>query len=343
MSLALRTGRSRLRLRLSAAARPFVAVVIGFVIGFVIFARSSPASAHDFRPAVLSLKETSEGTYSLRWSPPRARMNQATVSPIFPADCEESALTLACGPERLRAAITFSGLSNSNVEVVVTLEHLDGSIQTQVLSSDDVSFDPTVQKVHRSSAKGALAKQYFGLGLRHILEGFDHLMFVTGLILIVGFRRRLFWTITAFTAAHSITLAASILQLVHLASAPVEFVIALSIVLVAREALDDRPSLTRRFPWAVAFVFGLIHGFGFSGALTEIGLPAEQVTLPLLTFNLGVEAGQLSVVAVLGLVSIPASMASKRAPWLRTAFIYAMGITAAYWSIERLFALMQGT
>ncbi len=317
-------------------------LLIAAVIGAALLAGPSEVSAHDFRPAVLSLKETTEGTYSLRWSPPRARGDQPTVTPVFPAACSETPLSLSCGPEGLRGAITFSGLAGSNVEVVVTVEHLDGSVQTQVLSSDDQTFDPAVQELQRSTTSGALAEQYFTLGLKHILEGFDHLMFVTGLILIVGFRRRLFWTITAFTAAHSITLAASVMELVRLAAAPVEFVIALSIVLVAREALDDRPSLTRRFPWIVAFVFGLIHGFGFSGALAEIGLPTEQVTVPLLSFNLGVEAGQLLVVAILGLLSRPASRATERAPWLRTSFIYAMGITAAYWSIERLFVLLQG-
>ncbi|MGB1699890.1 MAG: HupE/UreJ family protein, partial [Nannocystaceae bacterium] len=273
---------------------------------------------------------------------PRIRRDQPVVAPVFPDTCDTTDQRLTCGAEGLQGSVTFTGLVGSNVEVVITLEHLDGSIQTQVLSADEPSFDPITEEVQHASTARALATQYFMLGLAHILEGFDHLMFVTGLILIVGYRRRLFWTITAFTAAHSITLAASILDLVHLAPAPVEFVIALSIVLVAREALDDHPSLTRRFPWAVAFVFGLIHGFGFSGALAEIGIPADQVAIPLLTFNLGVEAGQLLVVALLGVLSIPAARATTRLPWLRTAFIYAMGSTAAYWSIERLFALLRG-
>ncbi len=318
-------------------------LLVALTLFLALVAGPSLAVAHDFRPAVLSLKETGAGTYSVRWSPPRARSGQPPVAPVFPVGCEETPRSLSCGPTGLREPITFTGLTGSNVEVVVTVEYLDGAIQTQVLSADDSSFDPAVEEVQRSSTARALAGQYFQLGLAHILEGFDHLMFVTGLILVVGFRRKLFWTITAFTVAHSITLAASILELVHLASAPVEFVIALSIVLVAREALDDRPSLTRRFPWLVAFVFGLIHGFGFSGALAEIGLPTDQVTVPLLTFNLGVEAGQLIVVATLGLLAVPASVVVKRAPWLRTGFIYTIGITAAYWSIERLVALLQHT
>lgn len=300
-------------------------------------ALSRPAKAHDFRPAVLAIKQVEPGRYVTRWSPPRLSPGQAAVSPRFPDPCEIDGARLSCGPSGLTAPITFEGLAGTNIEVVVMFAGLDGETQTRVVTGDapQVQFTPG-----HDEGEGSVARQYAPLGFEHILEGLDHLLFVTGLIFVVGFRRRLIWTITAFTLAHSVTLAASILGWVTLAPGPVELVIALSIVLVAREALDDRPTLTRRYPWLVAFVFGLVHGFGFSGALAEIGLPRDEIAVPLLTFNLGVEAGQLLVVGILLALSWPARRLATRAPWTRTALIGLMGTTAAYWSIERFMALL---
>ena len=145
-----------------------------------------------------------------------------------------------------------------------------------------------------------MARTYTLLGVEHILTGFDHLCFVLALVLIVGFNRRLFWTVTAFTLAHSITLALATLGVIHVPGPPVEATIALSIVFVASEIVQQqrgREGLASKQPWLVAFAFGLLHGLGFAGALAEIGLPANAIPLALLFFNIGVEIGQLLFIA----------------------------------------------
>jgi hydrogenase/urease accessory protein HupE len=182
-------------------------------------------------------------------------------------------------------------------------------------------------------------------GIQHILFGFDHLLFVLALVLIVPSRRMLFWTITAFTAAHSITLSLATLGVVRIPGPPVEASIALSILLLACEIVRSErgaASLTARWPWVVAFSFGLLHGFGFAGALTEIGLPQGDIPLALFSFNVGVELGQLAFIAV-----VLAFMEAAR--WLgvsisvgrqaRLATTYAIGILAGVWLIERVTAL----
>ena len=186
---------------------------------------------------------------------------------------------------------------------------------------------------------GEIATAYGALGVEHILTGFDHLLFVIALLFLVGFGRRLLWTITAFTAAHSLTLGLSALGWITLRRPPVEAAIALSIVLVAAEALHTRETLSRRWPALVALLFGLVHGLGFAGALEEIGLPQNHLLVALLTFNLGVEAGQLLVV---GLAWGLYRLAKDRPQWVpaRVAALYAIGAVAAYWSIDRVAAIL---
>jgi len=177
------------------------------------------------------------------------------------------------------------------------------------------------------------------LGIEHILTGIDHLLFVIGLLLLVGFTRRLVLTITAFTLAHSLTLASSALGWLTLRPPPVEATIALSIVLVAAEALHRRETLARRWPALVAFLFGLVHGLGFAGALKEIGLPESHLLVALLTFNVGVEIGQLMTVgAALLLWRVAARW--PRLARARTALLYAIGGVAAYWSWLRIAAIL---
>ncbi|HVJ20737.1 MAG TPA: HupE/UreJ family protein, partial [Polyangiaceae bacterium] len=176
------------------------------------------------------------------------------------------------------------------------------------------------------------------LGVEHILGGLDHLLFVLGLVLLVGFRRQLVVTVTAFTLAHSVTLATAVLGVARVPQAPVEAVIALSILLLAVECSKREDSLARRTPWAVALSFGLLHGFGFAGALSDVGLPSDHVTLALLCFNAGVEFGQFGVIAVAYAL---ARLAAPRLPGvvrLERAALYAMGALAAFWSIERTLA-----
>jgi hydrogenase/urease accessory protein HupE len=181
---------------------------------------------------------------------------------------------------------------------------------------------------------------YAGLGVEHILTGFDHLMFVLALALLVQGRRRLIATVTAFTVAHSLTLACTALGVLSVPAVPVEASIALSIVLVCAECLRPGASLTRRAPWLVAFAFGLLHGLGFASALLEIGLPEQHLPAALFSFNLGVELGQLAVIAgVFALRALALRFALPRAKLVR-ALIYAMGGMAAFWSLERIAAVL---
>jgi hydrogenase/urease accessory protein HupE len=193
--------------------------------------------------------------------------------------------------------------------------------------------------VEESPSVWQVAWTYLVLGVEHILLGTDHLLFVLALVLLVKGWRRLVGTITSFTVAHSITLALATLGLVHVPGPPVEACIALSIVFVAAEIVRSRqgsPGLTERAPWLIAFTFGLLHGLGFAGALSEVGLPQQAIPLALLFFNVGVELGQLAFVfAVLLTISI-AARSSLRAPaWAWRVVPYTIGSVAMFWVIER--------
>ncbi|MEM8743838.1 MAG: HupE/UreJ family protein, partial [Pseudomonadota bacterium] len=214
-----------------------------------------------------------------------------------------------------------------------------GSVQTVRLAPDIPSFTVT-----GSPGSFATARTYFNLGVEHILLGIDHLLFVLALLLLIRDPWMLVKAITAFTVAHSITLAAVSLGWARLTPAPVEAVIALSIMFVAAEILRQsrgKTDFATRTPWVVAFLFGLLHGFGFGGALKEIGLPQTDVPLALLTFNLGVEAGQLLFIAVVLLLKLAADRMFKAdLPWLRGALAYGIGGVAAFWFIERMSAVV---
>jgi hypothetical protein len=233
-------------------------------------------------------------------------------------------------------SIRIEGLQFTQTDVLVRLERLDGSTQTLRVQADAPEFVLAVQP-----GGWEVARAYLALGIEHILGGIDHLLFVLALVVLVR-GRRLYWTITAFTVAHSITLAAATLGWVHVPPAPVEATIALSIVFVANEILQTRAGrsgLASRAPWVVAFVFGLLHGLGFAGALSEVGLPTNAIPVALLFFNLGVEVGQLCFIAGV-LMLIAASRNLRRPPvrWAAPLPAYAIGAVAAYWTIERISA-----
>ena len=240
-------------------------------------------------------------------------------------------------------AVTIEGLSATSTDVLVRIESLAGAIQTERLSPTKTAFI-----VQATPGAGEVAATYLRLGVEHILFGFDHLLFVLALVILVRDWRRVAVTVTAFTIAHSITLAAATLGFVNVPGPPVEATIALSIMLVAVEIVNARrgkPSLTARLPWLVAFSFGLLHGFGFAGALAEVGLPQHAIPVALLFFNIGVEIGQLIfVAAVLSSIWLLRHAASKL--WeagfvtrafdrLDTTFAYGIGVVAAYWLVER--------
>lgn len=198
----------------------------------------------------------------------------------------------------------------------------------------------TRETVEAPAGTSEIAWSYLVLGVEHILGGIDHLLFVLALLLIVRGGRRIVLTVTAFTVAHSITLVAATLGWFHVPGPPVEAMIALSIVFVAAEVvrgLQGRPGITARAPWVVAFSFGLLHGFGFAGALAEVGLPQTAIPVALLMFNVGVEIGQLIFVAVaLAVGALIVRLPMLRRPWMQYAVPYAIGAVAMFWVIERI-------
>jgi hydrogenase/urease accessory protein HupE len=306
---------------------------------------------HEARPAFLSITETAPNKYEVLWRTPllsgmrlpvalkfpdSARNVTEPTSREFPDSLVEHRLIEA--PEGLAGQrIQFIGLQATITDVLVRVQALDGALSTTLVR-------PSQAWVAVAVAQGAMAVAgaYLAHGVEHILLGFDHLLFVLALVLIVRSTRVLLITVTAFTLAHSITLSLATLGLVRLPGPPVEAVIALSILLLACEIIrgqNGQGSLTAKWPWVVAFTFGLLHGFGFAGALTEIGLPQGDVPLALFAFNVGVELGQiafigavLSILALARWLKVPAIM-EQRALSVAT---YAIGILAAFWFIERL-------
>lgn len=311
------------------------------VVMALLLTMAAPAGAHELRPAVLALKEVTAGRFALEWTPPIAASGAPVrLAPRYPPHCRVTGSSLDCGDRGLSGELGFDGIEDASVRVVVQIAFADGSARTEVLSASRPRL--VLHAITADAGGGALAGlglAYGALGVEHILTGIDHVLFVLALLLLVGFRRHLIATVTAFTVAHSITLALSVLGHATLPRGPVEATIALSILLVAAEVLRDGATLTRRLPWLIAFSFGLLHGFGFAGALSEIGLPAEQLPLALASFNVGVEVGQLLVIAAAWLVAL----AARRVPALgrgRTAAVYAMGALAAYWTIDRVAQLL---
>jgi hypothetical protein len=243
--------------------------------------------------------------------------------------------TLDCGPGGvIGRTFRIEGLDHTGTDVVA---RIGGT--TRILDSDH----PTLTVPAPDLGPGALA--YLPLGVEHILLGPDHLLFVLGLVLLAGTRRRLLiGTITAFTVGHSITLALAALGYVSFPIRAVEAIIALSVLLLAVEALRERASAAGERPWVFAIVCGLLHGLGFAGALSEVGLPAGEVTLALALFNVGVELGQLAFVAALLALRALASHLVLPPKWgeVRVAAVYGMGSVAAFWVLDRAVPIVWG-
>jgi len=301
-------------------------------------AAAMPASAHEMSMAELQLREMQRGEFVWSWGAGEKRPVTQDLTPIWPQACSAEANVLRCGEQGLAGTMTVKGVGDRYSAAIVRVLWLNGDSRVYTLTK----AQPSVQLFGAADdprGMGEIASAYLLLGVEHILGGIDHLLFVIGLLFLVGFRRRLVWTITAFTVAHSLTLASSALGWLTLRSPPVEASIALSIVLVAGEALQQRETLARRWPALVAFLFGLVHGLGFAGALKEIGLPENHLLVALLTFNVGVELGQLMTVgACWCLWRVTARWpALQRA---RTALLYVIGGVAAYWSWLRVAAVI---
>jgi hydrogenase/urease accessory protein HupE len=299
---------------------------------------ASAATAHEMSMAEMELRETSRGEFLWQWTASGNRPASEELTPVWPDGCRAEVNVLRCGEAGMRGRLAIEGVGKRYSAALVKVFWLEGQSRVYTLTAGQ----PTVQLYGSAEDRrgmGEIARAYTALGIEHILTGFDHLMFVLALLFLVGFNRRLVLAITAFTLAHSLTLALSALGWLTLRRPPVEAAIALSIVLVAGEALHKQPTLSRRWPALVAFLFGLVHGLGFAGALKQIGLPQNHLLVALLTFNVGVELGQLLGVGVAyviyrTLASWP-QVASARAPAL-----YAIGSVAAYWSISRIVSIV---
>jgi hydrogenase/urease accessory protein HupE len=307
-----------------------------------------PAQADELRPGYLEFTQQDAQHWKLVWKAPVLGGLATRTKPAFPDFCTQSPpqarveglvlvaeSRLTCSKDLAGSKVGLAGMDAAFTDALLRVAPLDRPVQAARLTQDkamvEIALVPDGWEVARS---------YFVLGIIHILEGYDHLLFVIALVLLIGRFGMVVKAATAFTVAHSITLVGSTLGLVGLAQAPVEALIALSIVFLAVEIVKqnpEAPNLAERAPWIVAFLFGLIHGFGFAGALREIGLPESDVPTALLTFNLGVEVGQLVIVAA---VMLAITALRRFAPArLRTATVvstYAIGITASFWFIERL-------
>ena len=321
-----------------------------------LLAAMVPSRADEFKPGYLQLTQLDRETYDVLWKVPA--IDESTTlkaKPQFPDGTEtitEMRSTFSRGVTvqrwRIRVpggldgkAVLFSQLSETRIDVLARLVRLDGTVQLERILPVDPRF------VGRPSpGRLEVVRTYTILGIEHILSGIDHLLFVLALVLLVQGTRRLLVTITAFTAAHSLTLAGATLGWVNVPGPPVEALIALSIVFVASEivhARQGRFSVTQHYPWVVAFTFGLLHGFGFAAALEEVGLPQSSIPIALLFFNVGVEIGQLLFVGAV-LASIAAGRRANQRlrlsqpVWTWRIAPYAIGALASFWLVERIAA-----
>ena len=314
---------------------------------------AAPAFAHRLAPALFEIRETNGGGLDVRWKASLLQPTGVDLRPSLPLHCTplgepvgsvdgaSASLrwTAACGAGGLVGeTLRVEGLDGSGIDVILRVELADGRRIQRVLSRGDAAF--TVPQ--RAQRLGVVA-DFGALGVQHIATGLDHLLFVFGLLLWVHGRRRLVATITAFTVGHSVTLSLAVLGVVAFSARWVEVAIAVSLLVLAAELArpaSPAPSTLGRRPWMLALSFGLLHGFGFAGALAEAGLPIGEIPLALFAFNAGIEAGQLAFVAgVLLLRPMVERLAVGSPVWLTRAPVYAMGSLAAYWCFERGAAL----
>jgi hydrogenase/urease accessory protein HupE len=320
------------------------------VMLLALFVSAVSARAHEIRPGLLEINETRPGWYEVTWKVPVFEGIPLEITPVFP----ESLVAVAPpSVQELAAAriektsyrddtrsligglITIDGLNATQIDVLIQVTLVDGAAHSAIARPKEPSW-----RVPEQSRGWSVAKSYWIMGMEHILSGIDHLLFVLALMLLIPDIRTLVKAITAFTVAHSMTLGLATLGIVNMPSGPTEAVIALSILFLAVEIVRSREgenSLTERAPWIVAFLFGLFHGLGFAGALTEIGLPENAIPVALFMFNAGVETGQLLfVLAVLALLWILRKMTVPLPASGWKLVTYGIGSLAAYWTIDRV-------
>lgn len=334
---------------LSAWRRPLG--LLGLIAGAIGFATSS--YGHALQPGYLELRLLDKDLYAVVWKIPEIRSRPMKISALLPESCDArrpvgsswdgtayvARWTTTCVGGVEGGVIRIEGLDQTRTDVLVRFDFADGASESRRLTPGDSSFTiptrPNPLEVVRT---------YLVLGFEHILGGIDHLAFVLALLILVKGTRRLIWTVTAFTLAHSLTLAGATLGFVHLPGPPIEACIALSIMFVASEIVHSqrgKTGLTERYPWIVAFIFGLLHGLGFAGALAQIGLPQASIPIALFFFNVGVELGQLFFIAgVIGVIALGRKALHRinlpSPGWTRAVPPYLIGSLAAFWTIQRL-------
>jgi len=352
---------------------PFSSWAVIYLLVLCILPFPPSAAAHEIRPAYLQIEQLDTQRFDIIWRVPARGQLRLSLNVQFGQ--EAMALNPPSGgfqngfyterwqiqhPEGLsQLPISIDGLEHTFTDVLVRIAWLDGHELVHRLMPDRPHFVVSSKEHH-----GKISITYFNLGLEHILLGLDHLLFVLALMLLCSGWQQLLLAVTGFTLAHSITLGAATLGHISLPQAPVEVLIALSIVFVASEILAKqrgRSSLATRLPWLMALTFGLLHGLGFAGALIDIGLPQTSILLALLTFNLGVEAGQLVFIAVtttllvglnriLGVVQQWCFSKHQRAvnllgeghatTWIKAPLAYSIGGIACWWCMERVLSLL---
>lgn len=319
-----------------------------FFLFLILLVAPLSVLAHEIRPAYLQIIQVDEFTYEVYWKVPSMGDAVPKIQPVFP---EPFTLEATKAPNQIPGSVIYyfqmtsnerlqgqrifiQGLNKTLIDVLVTVSYLNGEKATLLLQADkDSGILPGETKV------GDVIQTYTVLGIEHILLGIDHLLFVLALIMITKGKWRILKTITSFTIAHSITLSLAALGLVKFPGPPVEAVIALSIVFLAMEILKNlkgEATLTSKKPWIVAFTFGLLHGFGFAGALSDIGLPQTEIPLALAFFNIGVELGQIIFVMVMLLVIYLINFKKQWPVYLKKVPAYAIGSLAAFWMIQRI-------
>ncbi|MDT0553458.1 HupE/UreJ family protein [Urechidicola vernalis] len=305
-------------------------------------------SAHEVRPGYFSVLQVNDSIYQVTWKVPAMGDAIPKIYPRVPETWEKLGEQQNLMSGNLRRTfdfkitepiegglIRFDGQEKTLIDILLTIRLQNGNQYSVMIKPSNPRYT-----IPKEPSKYEVVKTYLVLGVEHILIGIDHLFFVLALLLItVGFRK-LIKTVTAFTIAHSITLSLSALGVVGLPGPPVEAVIALSIVFLAVELTKHykgETGLTMKYPWVVAFTFGLLHGFGFAGALADIGLPQAEIPLALLFFNVGVEVGQiLFILAVLGFIFLMKRLKKSWPSWIQQVTPYAIGSVAAFWLIERV-------
>jgi len=323
--------------------------VLWIAISCVFIGGSPRAEAHPLAPSLLEVGEIGAGQVQILWKTPLARVPGEELQPSLPPFCHPvgavqsimegsakiSRFTVACDSSMVGSSWGAQGFANLQSHVIFRLSLADGRNYQKVLGLQNPSF-----LIPEHPQASTVFKSYLRLGLEHILSGWDHLLFVLGLVLLVSSRKALLWTVSAFTLGHSVTLSLAALGFIHVPPLPVEALIAFSIVLLAVELTRSQAAhqtFFHRYPWVLAFSFGLLHGLGFAGALAEVGLPPGEIPMALFSFNVGIELGQLVFIGLVlmgqwALALAPASLPLRS----RGLAVYLIGCLSSYWLIERL-------